>query len=341
MGDFAAIRAVAGYLPPKVEKNDMSERLTRESGVFERHVVTTETACDLAVAAAERLFSQYDIARETIDFVLLCTQQPDYALPTTACLAVHRLGLSKSCGALDYSLGCSGYVYGLAMAKGMVESGLARNLLLLTSSLYSTVVNPKDHTTYPIFGDASSATLVSSVESEGPLLSAFDFGTYGSLYDRLIIPAGGSCHPPRQTPEVFSTDARGNVRSNYEIYMDGQEVMLFTLREVPKLVDTVLGKAGLVRGDLDYCVFHQPNQFMLNYVQRKCQLGKVPFFNDVGHTGNTVAASIPLGIEKVLGTTPGKDLGHVLLAGFGVGLSWAGCVADLRQMLPEKAGSRL
>ena len=333
MGNFAAIRAVAGYLPPTVEHNEADSRLTRESGILERHLITTESAGDLAVAAGQELFQRYGIDRQSIDFVLLCTQQPDYVMPSTACLVADRLGLPQACGALDYDLGCSGYVYGLALAKGLVEAGMAKNLLLLTSSIYSTVVGAKDHATKPIFGDAATATLVSAVEAEAPLLDGFVFGTDGARAKSLIIPAGGSRHPARQTPEISTTDARGNVRSNYEIFMDGQEVMLFTLREVPKMVSEVLEKTGLTRAELDQCVFHQPNKFMLQYVQKKCQLMEVPFFNDVEKTGNTVAASIPLGLEAVLRERPAEELRHVLMAGFGVGLSWAGCVADCSRIL--------
>ena len=336
MGSYAAVRAVAGYLPPTVEQNDVSDRLAREIGIHERHVVTTESAGDLAVSAGEALFRQYAVERTDIDFVLLCTQQPDYIMPTTACLVSEQLGLSHHCGALDYNLGCSGYVYGLALAKGLIESGMASNLLLLTSCLYSTAVDAKDSTTQPIFGDASTATLVSAVESDVPLLDAFAFGTDGSGKKHLMIPAGGSRAPFHQTPETFATDSHGNMRSNYEIFMDGQEVMLFTLREVPVLVEQVLALKGINREQLDYCVFHQANQFMLKYVQKKCRLKDVPFYNDVTRTGNTVSSSVPLGIEAVLQQRSAAELRRVMLAGFGVGLSWAGCMADLGQVLEKK-----
>lgn len=329
----AAIRAVVSYLPPTVERANLSGRMAREVGVEERHVVGDESAADLAVAAGEKFFRLYGIERRQIDFVLLCTQQPDYVLPTTACLVADRLGLSHGCGALDYNLGCSGYVYGLALAKGLVEAGMAQNLLLVTSCLYSTVIDPGDHATRPVFGDAATATLVSAVESETPLLDAFVFGTDGARYDRLIVPAGGSRHPRRSTEEVFETDKQGNVRSNYELFMDGQEIMLFTLREVPALVDDVLKKADLTREQLDYCVFHQANHFMLGYVQKKCQLMGVPFFNDVVKTGNTVSSSIPIGLEHILQEADPSELQRVLLAGFGVGLSWAGCIVDFSEVL--------
>lgn len=324
---FAAIRAVAGYLPPQIEKNDMTDRAAQALGIEERHIAAPEQAAsDLAVQAAEKLFRKYPEAREGIDFLLLCTQQPDYPLPSTSCIVAEKLDLPKSVGALDYNLGCSGYVYGLALAKGLVESGLAKRLLLLTSSLYSRSISPEDKATAPVFGDGASATLIEAVDSEKPLLDAFVFGTDGSGAKSIIQEAGGSRMPIGDAPLERIEDDHGS-HTRADLFMDGQEVMLFTLREVPPLVEKVLQKAGLSREELSYAVFHQPNKFMLDYVQRKCKLQKVPFFNDVRHTGNTVSASIPLGLESI--SEKEKGLSPVLLAGFGVGLSWAGCVADL------------
>ena len=334
MGSFAAVRAIAAYLPPKIEKNDMmDERFLKKIGIRERHIVDKECASDLAQSAAETLLARYDIDRTTIDFVLFCTQQPDYLMPTTACVLQGKLGLSKQCGALDYNLGCSGYVYGLMLAKGLVETGAARNLLLITTGLYTHFANPKDGVTRPIFGDGATATLITAKESEQPFLHSFVYGTDGARYDRLIIPAGGSKNPPRRTPEKFITDDQGYTRSNYDATMDGQAIAFFTLREVPPLVEQVLEKSGLSREQLDYCVFHQPNKFMLEYVQQKCQLTGVPFYNDVEMTGNTVSSTIPIGLEKIFQHTAPEELHHVMLAGFGVGLSWAGCIADFSQVM--------
>ena len=331
---YAAIRGVAGYLPPQIEKNDMSTRAAKALGIEERHVAAPDQAAsDLACEAAENLFKKYPAAREGVDFILLCTQQPDYPLPSTACLVADRLGLPKSVGALDYNLGCSGYIYGLGLAKGLIEAGLCKKLLLLTVSLYVREGSPEDNATRPVFADGASATLIEGVESDRPLLDAFVFGTDGALGPKAIIQeVGGSRHPYRTTEIKKIEDEHGS-RTNANIFMDGQEVMLFTLREVPPMVEEVLAKAGLTREELDYAVFHQPNKFMLDYVQRKCKLQKVPFFNDASKTGNTVAATIPLGLCSILKEQEPESLKHVLMAGFGVGLSWGGCVADLSKMM--------
>lgn len=334
---YAAIRAVAGYLPPHIEKNDMSTRAAKALGIEERHVASPDQAAsDLAFEAAQNLFEKFPQAREGVDFVLLCTQQPDYPLPSTACLVADRLGLPKQVGAMDYNLGCSGYVYGLAVAKGLIEAGLCKKLLLLTSSLYVREGSPEDGATRPVFADGASATLIEAVESDRPLLEAFVFGTDGALGPKAIIQEVGGSRYPHRTTEIKRIEDEHGSRTNADIFMDGQEVMLFTLREVPPMVDEVLQKANLTREELSYAVFHQPNKFMLDYVQRKCKLQQVPFFNDVAKTGNTVAASIPLGLCRVLEEKEPAELLHVLMAGFGVGLSWAGCVADLSKMWSQK-----
>ena len=326
---FAKIRAIASYLPAQIENNAeiVDARFIKKIGVKSRHIVTNESAGDLALKAAEKLFAEYDIDRHETDFILLCTQNPDYQMPHTAAQIQDRLGLKKSIGTMDIALGCSGYVYGLAVAKSFIETGLAKKILFLTSSVYTKYINVKDTSTRPLFGDGATATWLEGGDLES--LRAFVFGTDGSRYDKLIIPVGGSKNPPRDNPEVFSTDDQKNYRSNYEVFMDGMAITYFTLREVPKLVDDVLIKANLTRADLDYCIFHQANKFMMTYLRDKAGLNDVPFHNDITSTGNIVSGSVPLAIEQVIKNTGAANLKNVMLAGFGVGLSWAGCIANL------------
>ena len=326
---FATIKAISSYLPAQIENNSeiVDGRFMKKIGVKSRHVVTDESAGDLAFKAAEKLFNEYEIDRHETDFILLCTQHPDYQMPHTSAQIQDRLGLKKSVGTLDIALGCSGYVYGLAVAKGLIEAGLARKILFLTSSVYTKYINVKDTSTRPLFGDGATATWLEGGETEG--LKAFVFGSDGSRYDKLIIPVGGSRLMPRDNPEVFSTDDNKNYRSNYEVFMDGMAITYFTLREVPKLIDDVLTAADLTRADLDYCIFHQANKFMMTYLREKANLNDVPFHNDITETGNIVSGSVPLAIEQVIKNHGAAGLKNVMLAGFGVGLSWAGCIADL------------
>ena len=337
MNKFACIKAIAGYLPEKVELNENfgDERFIQKLGITSRHIAAEdESAGDLAFKAAENLFNKFNISRESIDFILLCTQHPDHQGPTTACHLQSRLNIPQNCGALDFDLGCSGYVYGLSLAKSLIETNLASNILLLTSSVYSKYINIADKAIRPLFGDGATATLISAEEADDssqPFLDAFIFGTDGSRFQSLYIPVGGSRAMPRDNPEVFETDEHGNIHSNYEIHMDGMAITYFTFRTVPKLVDDVLEKAKLSREDIDYYIFHQANKFMMNQVQRKCGLNGLNFYNDIEDIGNTVSGTIPFGIMKVLQdkNTSADNLKRVMLAGFGVGLSWAACIANI------------
>lgn len=330
---FARIRAISTYLPATIEYNSelVDARFIKKIGVKCRHICAKDEASgDLAFNAAEKLFAEHDLDRHEIDFILLCTQHPDHPGPHTAAHLQHRLGLKKSVGSMDIALGCSGYVYGLAVAKGLIETGLAKKILFLTSSVYTKYINRADKSTRPLFGDGATATWIDGGSEES--LRAFVFGSDGSRFDKLIIPVGGSRHMPRDNPEIFSTDENGNFRSNWEIFMDGMAITYFTLREVPPLVEKVLTAAELTRTDLDYCIFHQANKFMMTYLRDKAGLLDVPFHNDISETGNLVSGSVPLAIEQVVKNFGAENLKRVMLAGFGVGLSWAGCIADLSAM---------
>lgn len=335
MGTYAAIRAIASYLPEKIEPNDPSNPIGKKIGIAERHVASDdEAASDLAVRAAKNLFTVYGITPTDIDFVLLCVQHPDHSMPSAACIVQDRLGIPQSAGALDYGLGCSGYVYGLGLAKGLIETGLAKHLLLLTASVYTKFVNPKDGLIRPLFGDGGTATLLTPVASDHPLLDAFVFGTDGGRANKIVVPAGGSRHVPHTTPLVYDEpDARGNTRTNYDMHMAGKDVTSFTMHTVPQLTKDVLVKAGLVAGDLDAVVFHQANSYILEKLRTRCGLVDVPFYNDIEHTGNLVSGSIPYALEVIDRKEKLRGCQRVLLAGFGVGLSWGGCIADFGQLM--------
>ena len=324
----AYITRLAYYLPELVEENS-NARLRKKTGILRRHICPQNlTAADLAVNAAEKLFSQ-GADKNAVDFLILCTQSPDYYLPTTACILQDRLGLPKTCGALDFNLGCSGYVYGLGLAKGLIESGQAQNILFLTSETYSKYLNSGDHATKPLFGDGASATLISGIDTKHEGIYGIVYGTDGSGYDKLIVPAGGMRHPHSSTPLQEFTDDFGNYRTNYNLYMDGLSIMNFALDTVPETVEKVLEKSSLTKQEIDYYVFHQANKFMLASLQEKCGLQDLPFWNDMADYGNTVSSSIPTALADMLSVKPKPPAERVMLIGFGVGLSWAGCVVNL------------
>jgi len=326
----AYIKGISTYVPRQIEYNDAESRITKKTGIYERHIAAPdECSSDMAVSAAENLFSDYGIDRSKIDFIILCTQSPDYFLPTTACLLQHRLGISRNCGAFDLNLGCSGYIFGLSVAKGLLETGQAKHVLLLTAETYSKWTHPEDAAARAIFGDAATATLLEAEDTAQDGLSAFVFGTDGSGGPDIIVPVGGMREPGGATAEIETVDSAGNKRTNYNLYMNGRAVISFAQDVVPKMLKKVLEAAGLKREDVDYYVFHQANRFMLESIQHKCKLNDLPFWNKPDQYGNTVSSTIPLALAEILQSVDATSLKKVVSIGFGVGLSWAGCVMDL------------
>lgn len=325
----AYIKKIAVYLPEKIEENE-SNRLTKKTGIYKKHIAAdNEIASDLAIKAAEQLFFQ-GIDKDDIDFLLLCTQSPDYVLPTTACILQDKLGLKKSIGAMDFNLGCSGYVYGLSLAKGLIETNQVKNVLLITAETYSKYIHPLDNTVRPLFGDAATATLIAAKESTEDGIKGFVFGTDGAGYNNLIVPIGGMKQPHTSTKVAEESDSYGNIRTNANLLMKGFAISNFALEVVPATVNSIFEKCNLNKSDIDYYVFHQANKFMLSYLQEKCDLLDCNYWNDVAEYGNTVSNSIPLALLDMV-KRQGKvnKLDNVMIIGFGVGLSWAGCIINL------------
>ena len=331
----AYISKISYYLPEDRRENPKS-RLMKKTGIGAVHISDEqETASDLAFNAADKLLSERG-TRADVDFLVFCTQSPDYILPTTACILQDRLGLGNNCGSYDFNLGCSGYIYGLSMAKGLVETGQAQNVLLLTGETYSKYINPDDNTVKPLFGDAGTATLIEGFDSEISGLRSFSFGTNGSGYENLIVPVGGARYPFQSSKIIEDSDEYGNKRTNQNLYMNGSAISDFALEVVPDTVNKVLLKEGIDKSVVDYYVFHQANKFMLEFLQQKCDLLGRPFWNDVSEYGNTVSCSIPIALCDLKLQEPDLKLEQVMIAGFGVGLSWAGCMINLNEMKATK-----
>lgn len=324
----AAIGPIAIQLPERVETNEDLQRehpdwdmevIARKTGIRARHIAAPgECASDLAVAAAEKLFREHAIDRASVDFLLLCTQTPDYPLPTTACLLQDRIGLPTTVGALDFNLGCSGFVYGLALADGLIRSGAARRVLLLTAETYSKFIHPGDRSLRTIFGDAAAATLIEAADA--PSMTGFRFGTDGKGADTLLVAKGGARRPED------AIRPRHRHRWPSDLYMDGPSLINFTVAAVPKLVDQVLEAAQLTRDDIDLYLLHQATYKMLAELRDGLHVpeDKVPLAME--SVGNTVSSTLPILIDslrRVGGLRPGAPN---LLIGFGVGWSWAGCV---------------
>jgi 3-oxoacyl-[acyl-carrier-protein] synthase-3 len=331
----AQIRAIATYLPEQILTNEQLareypdwavEKIHDKTGISRRGMAASgETALDLAIRACEKLFEAGACSREQIDFILLCTQSPDYFLPTTACLLQTRLGISTRAGALDFNLGCSGYVYGLSLAKGLIETGAASNVLLVTSETYSKYLNPADRSVRTIFSDGAAATWVGAVDSDQDLIGPFAFGTDGRGADNLIVPAGGHRLPIGSETGKQQKGPDGICRSSENLYMNGPEIFNFTLQAVPQLVSQLLERSGKSLDQVDLVIPHQANRFMLEQIRKKMKLSAEKFYINLESYGNTVSSTIPMAMELAFQEGRISSGSSLVLVGFGVGYSYGAC----------------
>jgi 3-oxoacyl-[acyl-carrier-protein] synthase III len=326
----AYIKAISYYLPERIVSNsdlvkDFPEwsvdKIAAKVGISERHVASDdECASDLAYHAAKKMFEEHSINPANIDFILLCTQSPDYFLPTTACILQNRLGIPTNTGALDFNLACSGYIYGLSLAKGLICADIATNILLLTAETYTKHIHPKDKGNRTIFGDGATASLISS---DGfAEIKNFSLGTDGRGAENLIIKTKGARYPNILNDIKF--DNEGNPTSSDHLYMNGPEIFNFTLENVPLLVADTLKKNELYQSDIKLFVFHQANKYMMNFLRKKIKIEEELFYYCLERFGNTVSSTIPIALCEA--QKENKLSGNVLLAGFGVGYSWIGVV---------------
>lgn len=269
------------------------EKVDNKVGIARRHIASAnETAGDMAIKAAEKLFEEYVIDRKRIDCVVLCTQSPDYFLPSTACMIQDRLGLSTACGAFDINLGCSGYEYGLAIAKGFISAGISKNVLLLTAETYTKYIHPKDKGNRTIFGDSATATLVSTTGFAE--IGEFSLGTNGQGAEDLIVKTGASRNPERM--DDLSFDENNNPKSSDYLFMDGKAIFDFTSEAVPVMVEDTLSKNSLTLNEMDLVVFHQANKYMINYLRKLLETEKEKFYIFLENVGNTVFSTIPIAL---------------------------------------------
>ena len=312
------ISAISCHLPETIEGIDILQRdnpewdmpkILEKTGIRERYIsAPAETAVDLAFKAGMKLLSSIS-DMEDIDLLILVTQSPDYVLPTSACILQDRLGLSKNCMAFDVNLGCSGFVYALSIAGGLIESGVARKGLILCADTYSKYIGKNDRTCRPLFSDGAAATLVES--SEIDCIGPFELGTDGAGYDRLIVKHSGA-REAGLSAEICSDS----------LEMSGGDVFLFTMRVVPPCINKLLDRTELKLENVDLIVFHQASKLVIDNLIRTMSLDKSKVFTNYENIGNTVSASIPIALKDASTQGRLKDGDTVLLVGFGVGLSW-------------------
>lgn len=325
----AAIVAIEYHLPEQVLTNEdlasqypdwSIDKIFSKTGVRCRHIAAPdETASDMAVAAAEKLFASGAFRREDISLLVLCTQSPDYALPTTACIVQDRLKLPTTCAAFDFNLGCSGFVMGLSIVKGLLESRqIEGQALLLTAETYSKWIDPNDRSVRTIFGDGAAAVLVQlePADDDVEFIGPFVFGTDGAGFQRLIVRESGA----RRSGSRVAT-LPGCPPCN--LFMDGPEIFNFTIKTVPLSMEALLRKAGRTLEQIDLVVFHQANSYMLEHLRKRCNIPADKFVVDLENYGNTVSSTIPIVLKNLASSGRLKDGTTVAVVGFGVGYSWA------------------
>jgi len=339
---MAYLQAISYYYPDRCLTNDdltrlhpewSADKISGKTGIYKRYLSAEgETAVDMAEKAANRLFEEYGIDRSIVDFVILCTQSPDYYLPTSACILQDRLGLPNECGAFDYNLGCSGYVYGLGLAKGLIASCQAKNVLLITSETYTKYLHPEDKSCQTIFGDAAAASLVTAEKHDGGLNAEIlnsAYRTLGAQFRDLIVENGASRNPKSSEEKVELNEDGSFKYSANHLFMDGKSIFDFSAMTVPQVVTQTLEQNELNKDEVDWYIFHQANKFMLNFARMRCGVSEERFVIDLDDGGNTVSSTIPIAIKHMLEEDKLKQGQILLLCGFGVGLSVAGIVLKM------------
>jgi 3-oxoacyl-[acyl-carrier-protein] synthase III len=337
----AYVNGISYYLPSTILDNDQLSRefpewsvdkIAQKTGIYKRHISEkNEFSSDMGLKVIEKLLAEFNINKAEINYLLFCTQSPDYFLPTTACVLQEKAGLNKTCGAIDFNLGCSGFIYGLGLAKGLVETGQAKNVLLVTAETYSKFIHKKDKSNRTIFGDGAAATLITSEPNKehfSASIGNFAYGTDGSGYDKLIIKNSGINHQCHKSADCL--DEVGNFVSNDDfLFMDGKEIFNFTAFEVPPLINRVLKSNELTLEKVSVYIFHQANEYMLDFVRKRCQIPKENFYINLSDTGNTVSSTIPIALRRYIDEKKTRIGERILLAGFGVGLSLGGVILEV------------
>lgn len=322
------------YLPEKIVSNeDMAiehpewdlEKVGSKSGVLNRHISEpSETAFDLAIKATDKLFENNDIEINQISGIIFCTQSPDYIMPQNSFLIHKHYKFSQDVWSFDYSLACSGFIVGFSVARGMIETGLAENVLLITSETYSKYINPNDRSTNILFGDGAAATVISKSDIDS--IIDIKISSNGAKFETFYIPAGGSKMPKDEKTSANIKDQSGNIKSLEDIHMNGFAVWQFISKNVSKQILELLSKNNLKTEDIDLYIFHQASKMTLDSLIKMLKINPEKSYTNIKNVGNTVSASIPIALKDAVDEGKLKRGDLILLSGFGVGLSWGSII---------------
>ena len=335
---MTTIESIAVSLPATVVTNAQLraehpewdfERLEKRAGVFSRHIASAgETALDFALRACEDLDSDGKLRPQEIDALIFCTQSPDYIMPPNSCILHGKLRLRSEVLALDITLACSGFIYGLQLADSLIRSGSAKRVLLATADTYSRYIHPGDRATRCLFGDGGAVTIISESQN-GRGIRDIHCGTSGKQFEKFIIPAGGMRLARSAETSREEADQSGNVRTLEHIKMDGLGVLSFFNATVPCSVKDILHRNQLALDDIDLFVFHQASQVVLDTLRSALKIPGEKLVNDLAEMGNLVSASIPVALKRAFDKGQAKSGQLALLCGFGVGLSWGSALIEL------------
>lgn len=324
------VEEIAYYLPEKTVSNqDLKaenpdweiEKIETKSGVKQRHIAAeNETALDLAIKAVSQLFDAGLVEKEEIGAIIFCTQSPDYVMPSNSFLIHKHFNFDEGVWTFDYDLACSGFIFGLAFARGIIATNLARKILLITSDTYSKHINKKDRSTTVLFGDGAAASILSD-RAEGGIIDVI-LASSGKKYDSFYIPAGGCKQPYSEQTKEETKDLSGNIRSLEDIHMNGFAVWQFIFKKVSEQITALLQRNNLAVDDIDLFIFHQASKLTLDSLVKTLQIGSDKVFNNLENIGNTVSASVPIALKDAESAGKLKRGDLIVLSGFGVGLSW-------------------
>jgi len=325
----AYIKHITSHYPENIFEFDINDKRIKRLGVVKKHYVSSnESVSDLIIIAGNKLLDEYNIDRNNIDAVLVCTQTPDFQIPATSGIVQDRLGITKKSLCFDITSGCNGYIHTLSVAKGLIESGQIKNALIFNADIISTIINPQNLLS-SLFGDSAAATFIDSVESDKEYLHSFVFGTDGSGYNHIIKSAPSYKHRDLSWEEMTREvkDENGSISRLTDLFIDDTSIGLFVLNVLPDIVKDILLLSKLTYDDIDQFFFHQSNKVVMDAIRNLLDISKDKLFMGFKNIGNTSSASIPNAIELYIkdNHTPITNM----LVGFGVGLSWGGCIADL------------
>ncbi len=313
------------YTPERILSNadlekmvDTSDEWIRErTGIRERRIANSnETVAYMSCVAARQVLEDARLGPEDLDAIILGTASPDRLLPSTACDIQAQLGASNA-AAFDVSAACSGFLYGLAVAEGMVVSGQARHVLVIGAERLSTITDYTDRATCILFGDGAGATVVRAARDGSRGILAGYLKADGTLAELLYRPGGGGCHPPDQ---ALLAD-RG-----YYIKMAGREVFKSAVRSMADACDRALQRAGLTAEQIDLLIPHQANIRIIEATAKHAGIPMDKVYVNIDRYGNTSAASIPIALDECVRSGRLKAGMHVLMVAFGGGFTWASMI---------------